>query len=215
MSRVSGLIGVAFAVTYAAGLFLDNGPSQDLSNTKTAAWYATRSMNQWLLSFALVALAGVCAILFAVVLRHRVAAADDRSAAARVVSAAGAAAAAVVLAGAALYGTIPAQHVFNSAVPPTPAVSRIMLGAAYAAVVLVAPLAFGLMMAAVSVLALRHGSLPRWLAILGFPLAALQLANAVAPMIALVLWSLLVSVTLALRKTRPHIITPTPEHALT
>jgi hypothetical protein len=62
MSRVSGLIGVAFAVTYAAGLFLDNGPSQDLSNTKTAAWYATDGMNQWLLSFALVALAGVCAI---------------------------------------------------------------------------------------------------------------------------------------------------------
>jgi hypothetical protein len=29
------------------------------------------------------------------------------------------------------------------------------------------------MMAAVSVLALRHGSLLRWLAILGFPLAAL------------------------------------------
>ncbi len=115
-------------------------------------------------------------------------------------SAAGAAAAAVVLAGAALYGTIPAQHTFNNAVLPTPAVSRIMLGTAYAAVVLVAPLAFGLMMAAVSVLALRHRSLPRWLAILGFPLAVLQLANAVAPMAALVVWSLLVGITLALRK---------------
>jgi hypothetical protein len=122
---------------------------------------------------------------------------------------------AVVLAGAALYGTIPAQHVFNNAVLPTPDVSRIMQGAAYAAVVLVAPLAFGLMMAAVSVLALRHGSLPRWLAILGFPLAALQLANAVAPMAALVLWSLLVSITLALRKTRPHVTAPTAQHALT
>lgn len=214
MSRVSGLIGVAFAVTYTAGLFLDNGPSQDLSNTRTATWYATHSMNQWLVSFALVALAGVCVILFAVVLRNRVAADDDRSAAARVVSAAGAAAAAVVLAGAALYGTIPAQHIFNNAVLPTPAVSRIMLGAAYAAVVLVAPLAFGLMMAAVSILALRNGSLPRWLAILGFPLAALQLANAVAPMIALVLWSLLVGITLAVRKTRPRIIASMPEHAL-
>lgn len=121
----------------------------------------------------------------------------------------------MVLAGAVLYGTIPAQHIFNNAAPPTPAVSRIMLGAAYAAVVLVAPLAFGLMMAAVSVLALRNGSLPRWLAILGFPLAALQLANAVAPMAALVLWSLLVSFALALRKTRPDIIAPTPAHALT
>jgi hypothetical protein len=215
MSRMSGLIGVAFAITYAAGLFLDNGPSQDLSNTQTAAWYATHSMSQWLVSFALTALAGVCAILFAVVLRQRVAIAADRSAAARVVSAAGAAAAAVVLAGAALYGTIPAQHIFNNAVLPTPAVSRIMLGTAYAAVVLVAPLAFGLMMAAVSVLALRHRSLPRWLAILGFPLAVLQLANAVAPMAALVVWSLLVGITLALRKTRPHITAPAPEHALT
>jgi hypothetical protein len=214
MSRVSGLIGAAFAVTYAAGLFLDNGPSQGLSDTKTATWYATHGMNQWLLSFALVALAGICAILFAVVLRDRVTAAGDRSAAAQVLSAAGTAAAAVVLAGAVLYGTIPAQHVFNSAALPTPAVSRIMLGAAYAAVVLVAPLAFGLMMAAVSVLALRNGSLPRWLAILGFPLAALQLANAVAPMAALVLWSLLVSFALVLRKTRPDITAPTPERVL-
>jgi hypothetical protein len=214
MSRASGLIGVAFAVTYAAGLFLDNGPSQDLSDAKTATWYATHSMNQWLLSFALVALAGICAIVFAVVLRHRVGAVDDRSAAARLVSAAGSAAAAVVLAGAALYGTIPAQHVFNNAALPTPAVSRIMLGTAYTAIVLVAPLAFGLMMAAVSVLALRNHSLPRWLAILGFPLAALQLANAVAPMAALVLWSLLAGVTLALREPRPGTTVPTPQHAL-
>jgi hypothetical protein len=214
MSRASGLIGVAFAVTYAAGLFLDNGPSQDLSDAKTATWYATHSMNQWLLSFALVALAGVCAIVFAVVLRHRVGAVDDRSAAARLVSAAGSAAAAVVLAGAALYGTIPAQHVFNNAALPTPAVSRIMLGTAYTAIVLVAPLAFGLMMAAVSVLALRNRSLPRWLAILGFSLAALQLANAVAPMAALVLWSLLAGVTLALREPRPGTTVPTPQHAL-
>jgi uncharacterized protein DUF4386 len=214
MSRVSGLIGVVFALAYTAGLFLDNGPSQDLSDAKTTAWYASHSMSQWLLSFALVALAGVCAILFAVVLSQRITAADDRSAAARIVPAAGTAAAAVVFAGAALYGTIPAQHLFNRATLPTPAASRIMLGTAYAAVVLVAPLAFGLMMAAVSVLALRHGSLPRWLAILGFPLAALQLANAVAPMIALVLWSLLVGITLTLRKTTPSIITPAPAPAL-
>jgi hypothetical protein len=58
-------------------------------------------------------------------------------------------------------------------------------------------------------------SASRWLAILGFPLAALQLANAVAPMAALVLWSLLVGVTLALRNTRTSIIAPAPEHALT
>jgi len=214
MSRVSGLVGVAFAVTYAAGLFLDNGPAQDLSDTQTAAWYATHSMGQWLLSFALIALAGICAIAFTVILRDRATAAGDRSAAARIVSAAGVAAAAVVLAGAALYGAIPAQHVFNSAVLPTPAVSRIMLGAAYAAIVLVAPLAFGLMMASVSVLALRHGTLPRWLAFLGFPLAALQLANAVAPMITLVLWSLLVGVTLTLRMVRRPVADPAPEHAL-
>jgi hypothetical protein len=34
-------------------------------------------------------------------------------------------------------------------------------------------------------------------------------------MAALVLWSVLVSVTLALRKTRPDVIAPTPEPALT
>lgn len=215
MSRVPGFIAIAFAVTYTAGLFLDNGPSQDLSNAATTQWYATHGMGQWMVSFALIALAGICAIGLAAALRHRVAPAGDGSAAARIVTAAGTVAAAVVLAGAALYGAIPAQHLFNGAVLPAPDGSRVMQGAGYAAIVLVAPLAFGLMIAAVSVLALRHGTLPRWLAYLGFPLAALQLANAVAPMVALVLWSLLAGVTLALRKAPAPVITAAPEHSLT
>ncbi len=215
MSRVPGLIGIAFAVTYTAGLFLDDGPSQDLSNAATTQWYATHGMGQWTVSFVLIALAGICAIGFAVALRQRIAPDTDRSLAARIVQPAGTAAAAVVLAGAALYGAIPAQHVFNTAVLPTPDVSRIMLGAGYAAIVLVASLSFGLMMAAVSVLALRHATLPRWLAYLGFPLAALQLANAVAPMVALVLWSLLTGGILALRRAPAPVIAAAPEHSLT
>jgi hypothetical protein len=78
-----------------------------------------------------------------------------------------------------------------------------MLGAAYAMIVLIAPLAFGVVMFCVSLLALRNRTLPRWLAVAGFPLAVLQLANAVAPMVTLVLWSILTGVTLAVRRPAP------------
>ena len=38
MSRKSGLTGVAFAVLFTAFGFLDNGPSQNLSNANTVTW---------------------------------------------------------------------------------------------------------------------------------------------------------------------------------
>ena len=44
--------------------------------------------------------------------------------------------------------------------------------------------------AAVATLGWRYRTLPRWLAIVTVPLALLQFANAVAPMMPLVLWSL-------------------------
>ena len=215
MSRKTGLIGVVFAVLFTAYGFLDNGPSQDLGNASTQAWYATHSLTQWLISAGFGALAGVCAIIFAVVLRHRLTSAGDRSIAAQLVTAAGYVAAALVLAGVALYGTIPIQHFFNTAALPTPAVSRIMLGAAYATGFVIAPLAFGLMIAAVSVLGLRQGTLPRWLAITGLPLAALQLASVLfVPVWLVVLWSLAVGVTLTIRKSRSPIPDPQPAGAL-
>lgn len=212
MSRKSGLVGVAFAVLFTAYGFLDNGPSQDLSNASTQAWYAHHSLTQWLISTAFGALAGVCAIVFAVMLRHRLSPAGDRSAAVQLVTAGGYVAAALVLAGVALYGTIPIQHLVNTATLPTPAVSRIMLGAGYATGFVIAPLAFGLMVAAVSMLGLRNGTLPRWLAIAGFPVAALQLASVLFfPIWLIVLWSLATGVTLAIRKSRS--IAPDPQPA--
>jgi hypothetical protein len=215
MSRKSGLIPVAFAVLFIAYGFLDNGPSQDLSNSSTVAWYSSHTLTQWMISTALGALAGVCAVIFTVVLRHRLTSADDRSVAAQLVTAAGYIAAALILAGVALYGTIPIQHFFNSAALPTPAVSRAMLGAGYATGFVVAPLAFGLMIAAASVLGLRNGSLPRWLAIAGFPIAAVQLVSPLfVPIWLSVLWSLIVGVTLTVRKSRSTLPDPRPAAAL-
>jgi hypothetical protein len=215
MSRKSGLVGVAFAVLFTAYGFLDNGPSQDLSNASTQAWYADHSLTQWLISTAFGALAGVCALVFVVMLRHRLATAGDRSVAAQLITAAGYVASALVLAGVSLYGTIPIQHLVNAGTLPTPAVSRIMLGAAYATGFVVAPLAFGLMIAAVSWLGLRQGTLPRWLAIAGFPVAALQLASLLFfPVWLIVLWSLTIGVTLTIRKSRSSIPDPQPAAAL-
>ena len=215
MSRKSGLVGVAFAVLFTAYGFLDNGPSQDLSNASTQAWYAHHSLTQWLISTAFGALAGVCALMFAVMLRRRLAPAGDRSAAAQLVTAGGYVAAALVLAGVALYGTIPIQHLVNTATPPTPEVSRIMLGAGYATGFVIAPLAFGLMVAAVSMLGLRNGTLPRWLAIAGFPVAALQLASVLFfPIWLVVLWSVATGVTLTIRKSRSSVPDPQPAAAL-
>jgi hypothetical protein len=201
---------VAFVV------ILDNGPSQDLSDASTAAWYAHHTLTQWMISTAFGALAGVCAIVFATVLRQRVTSAADRSVAAQLVTAGGYVAAALLLAGVALYGTIPIQHLFNHAVLPTAAVSRVMLGASYATGFVVAPLAFGLMIVAVSLLGLRHGTLPRWLAIAGFPLAAVQLASLLFfPAWLIVLWSLATGVTLTVRTARPAVQEPQPAAVLT
>ena len=216
MSRKSGLTGVAFAVLFTAFGFLDNGPSQDLSNASTAAWYAHHSLTQWMISTAFGALAGICAIVFAAVLRQRVTSAADRSLAAQLVTAGGYVAAALMLTGVALYGTIPIQHLFNNAMLPTPAVSRALLGASYATGFVIAPLTFGLMIVAVSLLGLRHGTLPRWLAIAGFPLAAIQLASLLFfPAWLIVLWSLATGLTLTLRTTRPAVPEPQPAAALT
>ena len=70
MSRRFGILGVVFGLIYSSGLFLDNGPAQDLSDARTAAWYASHGMGQWLVSSALVALAGICAIVLTVVRRR-------------------------------------------------------------------------------------------------------------------------------------------------
>jgi len=169
-----------------------------------------------MISAAFGALAGVCAIVFAAVLRQRVTGAGDRSLAAQLVAAGGYVAAALMLTGVALYGAIPIQHLFNDATLPTPAMSRAMLAAGYATGFVVAPLAFGLMILAVSVLGLRHGTLPRWLAIAGFPLAAVQLASLLFfPAWLIVLWSLVIGVTLIIRTTRPSIPEPQPAAVLT
>lgn len=215
MSRKSGLAGVVFAVLFTAYGFLDNGPSQDLSNASTQAWYAHHSLTQWLISTGFGALAGVSAIVFAVVLGRRLAPGADRSLAAQLMVAAGCVASGLVLAGVSLYGTIPIQHLVNTTVLPTPAVSRIMLGAGYATGFVIAPLAFGLMVVAASVLGLRNGTLPRWLAIAGFPLAALQLASLLFfPSWLFVLWSLVTGVTLTVRRSRSGVPGPQPAPAL-
>ena len=71
------------------------------------------------------------------------------------------------------------------------------------------------MIGAASVLGLRHGSLPRWLAIAGFPIAAVQLASPLfVPVWLTVLWSLIVGVTLAVRKSRASLPDPRPAAAL-
>lgn len=203
MSRLTGLLGVAFAVTYTGGLFMDNGPSQDLSDAATQQWYATHNLHQWLLSSAIIAVAGLFAIGFAVMLHRRIALPGNDRGAGTTIVVAGGVAAALVLIGAALYGTIPAQHTFNGTLPPSADVSRALFGASYAAMVLVAPLAFAVMMGAVAVLGWRYRTLPRWLAVVTVPLALLQFANAVAPMMPLVLWSLLIGFTLTLRTPKP------------
>lgn len=136
--------------------------------------------------------------------------------AAQLVTAGGYVAAALMLTGVALYGTIPIQHLFNHAALPTPAMSRALLGASYAAGFVIAPLAFGLMIVAVSLLGLRHGTLPRWLAITDFPLAAVQLASLLFfPAWLIVLWSLAAGAAFTIRTTRPAVPESQPAAVLT
>jgi hypothetical protein len=196
-SRLAPLSGVAGIGCLVAGLALDRAPTSSWSDAHITAWYASHGNGGWLLSAYLIAAAAPFLLIFAAVVRDRLADAGASRRSQSVVLGSGTAFAVTALVGAALYAAVPAARVFSKAPAPSPDISRYMLGASYGTLVMFSALAAALFSATACVAALRGGAMPRWLAVAGIPFAVLMLANAVMPMAAITLWFVVASITLA------------------
>jgi hypothetical protein len=193
---LTGFGGIALLV---AGLASDTAPTSSWPDARIRSWYHDHGNGPWLTSAYLLAAAAPLLLAFTSDLRQRAASAGAGNRAQSLLLGAGIAFAVTVLTGAALYAAVPAARVFNKAPAPDPSTSRFLLGAAYGDLVMFSAFAAALLTATISVIGLRHGVLPRWLAIAGIPAAALMLANAVLPMGVITLWFVVASVTLVVR----------------
>jgi hypothetical protein len=214
LAPLSGLAGIACLV---AGLATDKAPTSSWSDARITQWYATHGNGEWLVSAYLIAAAAPFLLIFAGVLRERLAAAGASRVVRSVLLGSGAAFAVITLVGAALYAGVPAARVFTKAPSPSPDISRYLLGASYGALVMFSAFAAAVFAASVSIGSLRSRAIPRWLAIAGVPASVLMLANAVMPMAIITLWFLVASITLTVRPLGAQAIgapLPAPVHAV-
>lgn len=197
-SRLAPLSGLAAIGSVVTGLAMDAAPTSSWSATRITAWYSTHSLGHWFVSAYVLAAGAPLFLLFvtSVLARMNDAGADRR--ARTLVLASGVTFAVTVLVGAGLYAAVPAGMTFSKAPAPSADVSRYLLAAAYGVLVMFSALAAALFTASLSISSLRHRVLPRPVAILGIPAAALMLLNAVLPMAVITLWFTAASIALVL-----------------
>lgn len=209
--RLAPLSGLAGIVLVVAGLGSDRAPTSSWADARIVHWYATHGVGQWLLSAYVLALGAPFLLVFTAVVRDRMAELGVADRPRSLVLGAGTAYAVLVIVGAGLYVAVPAAMTFSHAPAPSPDVSRYLLGAGYGVLVMFSALVAAVFAFVVSVVSLRSGLLPRWLAIGGIPASVLMLANAVMPMAVITLWFVAASVALAVR-ARPS-AAPVAAHA--
>jgi hypothetical protein len=204
--RLVPLTGLGGIVLLVAGLASDTAPTSSWPDPRIRAWYDDHSNGPWLISAYLLAASVPLLLAFTAEIRRRAGLAGAGSRAESLLLGAGIAFAATILTGASLYAAVPAARVFNKAPAPDPSTSRFLLGAAYGDLVMFSAFAAALLAVTISVIALQHDLLPRWLAVAGIPAAVLMLANAVLPMGVITVWFVAVSIALVVRdapSTRP------------
>ena len=195
------LAGVLAAVTFVAGLLcVVSSPDNNDSDAKVLAWYADQGHRLTnLIGAYLLAACGLFILWFGAGLRQRLRAAEGPGGRLSSVALGGAillagmlwlgAAAAAAISGAKSFGGVPG--------PESADVARFLPQVGYAAILL-----FGMFGAiapidATSLVALRTGVLPRWLALLGLLCAVVLLFGVVfLPMVALPIWLLAASFVL-------------------
>jgi len=198
--RLAALAGVSFVVLYAAAFAL--GIEVGASDREILDYYAdSGNRAKEVVAFFLIAAAALAFIVFAGSLRSLIAAAEQETAMlAALAWAGGTACAVLVLAGNAV-SRATAFAAMSDDFQLDPNTRRLIEDAGFLLFVSGA-LAAILLVIAVSLAALRHGLLPRWLGWAGFPAAALlPLAIGFVGFLVLALWSLAVSAALTLRRT--------------
>lgn len=196
LAPLSGLAGIGCVI---AGLAMDAAPTSSWSDAQIAGWYASHGSAHWFVSAYLLALGAPLLLIFAAVVRDRLARAGASHLPCSITQGAGAAFAITILVGAGIYAAVPAAMTFSNAPAPSADVSRYLLGASYGVLVMFSAFAAALLAATASITSLRHQALPRWLAIIGVPASLPMLANAALPMGVITLWYLVASITLTVR----------------
>jgi hypothetical protein len=205
--RLAALAGVAFVVLYVAAFGL--GIEVGASDQEILDYYAdSGNRAKEVVAFFLIAAAALAFLVFASSLRNAIARAErETGMLAALVLAGGTASAVLVLAGNAV-SRATAFAAMSDEFELDPNLRRLAEDAGFLLFVSGA-LAAIVLVVAVSLAALRHGVLPRWLGWTGFPAAALlTLAIAFIGFLVLALWVLAVSAALASRRV-PTTAAPT------
>jgi len=208
--RLAALAGVAFVVLYVAAFAL--GIEVGASDREILDYYADGGNRvKEVVAFFLIAAAALAFIVFAGSLRSLIARVERESAMlAALAWTGGTSCAVLVLAGNAV-SRATAFAAMSDDFQLDPNTRRLVEDIGFLLFVSGA-LAAILLVVAVSLAALRHGLLPRWLGWAGFPAAALlPLAIGFIGFLVLALWMLAVSATLALRPIPAAAVTGTRE----
>lgn len=200
--RLAALAGAAFVLLYVAAFGL--GIEVGASDREILDYYAdSGNRAKEVVAFFVIAAAALAFLVFASSLRSAIARAERESGMlAALVLAGGTASAVLVLAGNAV-SRATAFAAMSDEFELDPNLRRLAEDAGFLLFVSGA-LAAIVLVVAVSLAALRHGVLPRWLGWTGFPAAALlTLAIAFVGFLVLALWVLAVSAAIAFRRVPP------------
>jgi hypothetical protein len=210
--------GVLAAITFVVGLiFISDTPDDTDTDAQVLAWYADHGNRVGVVVGAFVlAFCGLFFLWFAGGLRQRLRADEGPGGRLTEIAFGGAVAfVAMLWVGAAALGAIPAGQELGS-VPPLKVadIARYLGSAGFGAILLFGAFGAIALIDAASIVIMRTGILPKWLAYLGFVAAVVLLFGVVfIPMVALPIWVLATSIVLFRLKSveaEPVVAVPTP-----
>jgi len=174
--RAAGIAGLVFAALMIASLLLlYKHPAPGSSAQEITAFYLRKDVrNLALVGLYLAPFSGIAFLWFIAVLRSRVGDREDRFLA-TVFLGSGLLFVAMLFAAAAAAGASLAAVRFQDAPPPSPDAFVFARGLAYTFLYIYAVRAAAVFMLVVSTIALRTGTLPRWLVFTGYALALVML----------------------------------------
>jgi hypothetical protein len=204
VARWAPFSGIVFAVLWIVIFALSLGGDEGKSDAEILAHYAdAANRNRSDVAFFLTVIAGLFFLWFLVLMRGRLARAEGRTGPYTALAfGAGLVASAIWFLAGVLFMTVAYTIDETNEFVLDPNTERLVSETAYVVFVVGTPVA-SLLVLATSLLGLRGGVVPRWLAWLGFPLAALMILAflAVIPFLLFLAWVLAVSVVLIVRPT--------------
>ena len=176
--RAAGVAGLAFAVLFIASiLLLRNHPAPGASAEEVTRWYVQdRARHLALVGLYLVPFAGIMFFWFVAVVRHRVGRLEDRFFDTVFLGSSFLFVAMMFAASAAAGAPVTAVKFLHAPVP-SPGTIELSRGLGYTLLFVYAIRMAAVFMVVVSTMALRTGTLPRWLVYAGYAIALILLGS--------------------------------------